>query len=160
MKIRTYNYDGKTTYVSDKIEMCISAEEAILSIKDGKHAMFWYNNGGPRAFALLNKDTENEGIYQSWNSSGIRTESAFVRCNYDYGETIKFDKNDMVTFYGIDDHGESDNITIEVLPYFADPLNPTQEEQIEVILAFDIPLISWDNKLLRNKYSQQVDLNE
>ena len=97
-----------------------------------------------------------EGLYQTWYGDGARRESSYALNGKDHGETIVFmDGKIHVDFYKHNtDDGTTISITDKVKSYFKDPLNPTKEEQLEVRLAFDIPLIPWNKPELRQVNSR------
>ena len=87
------------------------------------------------------------GLYQTW-SSGKRTEVSYSYKSVDSGEKYTFgiDKPDIVEFYD----PNTFNINDQISKFFKNPLKPTKEEQMDVLLAHNTLLIPADDKRLRD----------
>ena len=147
-----------------KNHMLLEYQEIALSINTNTKGIIYVRDReaytytpGAVLSGMLND--EYSGLYQTWDE-GIREEVSYSMRGIDHGEKIIFNLlgEVMEVTYHLCESDEfmSGDITSEVKPYFADPLNPTKEEQLEVRLAFDIPLIPYNLPELRDANGRTV----
>lgn len=129
------------------------AEGMLMAWVDGKIRSITHHSNGKYV-----------GLYQSWDCNGRRTEVSYSYETEDYGEVIMFrsDTNEVeISYYTLSKplvYNHTKDMTKEIIPMFEDPSNPTKEEQLQVHLAYNIPLIPYDCAELRDVYGAPVYL--
>lgn len=97
------------------------------------------------------------GLYQSW-SGGMRTEVSMRREGKRTGETIRFVSSDYTSYF-CRREDTFDDITPTVKKFFKNCRRPTKEEQLDLVLVYNIDLIPADLTEIRNPISKCIYLD-